>query len=325
MSFVFAALLLIAVALVLALAPLWRARRKLALALCAALTFSSIGLYAWLGEPDALQSYWRDAPQDLPQALAQAERGIERGESDAGQWLELARLRVASGEYAKAIPAFDEALQRDGGQADWLIESAEARMRASADRRMPDIGMQQLQKALELSPDQPRGLLLLGAVQAQRGDAEAATATWQRLLPQLGAPAAEALRKEIATVRERAGLAPTTETTTASPALLRLTITSTQSVPNGAVLFVFARGPNGGMPLAAKRIENPSFPLQISLSDADSPMPSGKLSAQEQVTVQARLSLSGSADAAPGDLESAPLAARVGDADPLELALATRR
>jgi cytochrome c-type biogenesis protein CcmH len=40
-------------------------------------------------------------------------------------------------------------------------------------------------------------------------------------------------------------------------------------VPSGGVLFLFARGPGGGPPLAARRIESPRFPLAFELGPED--------------------------------------------------------
>ncbi len=37
----------------------------------------------------------------------------------------------------------------------------------------------------------------------------------------------------------------------------------------GRVLFIFARSPQGGPPLAAKRVESPTFPLEFSLGPED--------------------------------------------------------
>ena len=46
---------------------------------------------------------------------------------------------------------------------------------------------------------------------------------------------------------------------------------SAQALP-GAVLFVFLRSTEGGPPVAVKRIGQPAFPLELSVSSADSMM-----------------------------------------------------
>lgn len=75
-------------------------------------------------------------------------------------------------------------------------------------------------------------------------------------------------------------------------------------VPEGAILFVFAKAANSNsrMPLAVQRFERYSFPLQVRLTDQDALMPAGKLSDFSEWLVTARLSASGIANPSPGDL-----------------------
>ena len=90
----------------------------------------------------------------------------------------------------------------------------------------------------------------------------------------------------------------------------------------GDVLFVFARSADGkGPPFAARRVEVGQWPVTVGLSDADSPMPAAKLGTQQQVVIQARLSHSGDATPASGDLEADPLTVKVGDGNTASLVL----
>ena len=96
-------------------------------------------------------------------------------------------------------------------------------------------------------------------------------------------------------------------------------------VKPGDVVFVFARPPGGaGPPVAAKRISLSELPMTLTLTDADSPMPAMKLSAQASVRISARLSRSGAVPVGPGDLEAEPREARVGDATPVALVISKR-
>ena len=101
----------------------------------------------------------------------------------------------------------------------------------------------------------------------------------------------------------------------ASQGLLRVTVDVAPELKStlkpGDVLFVIARQPNGPpMPVAAKRLPVAAFPVTVELSDNDSPMPTMKLSQAGAVEVVARVSRTGGANRAAGDLESAPLAAQ---------------
>ena len=73
------------------------------------------------------------------------------------------------------------------------------------------------------------------------------------------------------------------------------------------MLFVYARTPDGnGPPVAARRVVLDTLPVTVGLSDAYSPMPTAKLSAQPEVQLFARLSHGGDATPASGDLEADP-------------------
>ena len=64
-------------------------------------------------------------------------------------------------------------------------------------------------------------------------------------------------------------------------------------------------------------------PLTAHLSDADSPMPTLKLSQMQPVEVLARLSASGEAMPQPGDLQSKPLRVQLPAKGPLNVVIGT--
>ena len=68
-----------------------------------------------------------------------------------------------------------------------------------------------------------------------------------------------------------------------------------------AVLFIFARAPGGGPPLAVIRAAASSLPGQFTLSDANSMIPGRSLSGNEELALVARISASGEPTEQPGD------------------------
>ncbi|HEY3459523.1 MAG TPA: c-type cytochrome biogenesis protein CcmI, partial [Casimicrobiaceae bacterium] len=82
-------------------------------------------------------------------------------------------------------------------------------------------------------------------------------------------------------------------------------------VAAGDTLFIYARAANGSrMPLAVLRSPATDFPRDFRLDDSLAMTPAAKLSTASEVIVEARVSKTGSAMPAPGDLRgtSGPLA-----------------
>ncbi|MGN6512458.1 MAG: c-type cytochrome biogenesis protein CcmI/CycH, partial [Lysobacteraceae bacterium] len=93
-------------------------------------------------------------------------------------------------------------------------------------------------------------------------------------------------------------------------------------VGRDATVFVIARLPGGPpMPVAVERHAASELPFTATLDDGDSPMPSGKLSAQREVEVLARVSRAGNAMPQAGDLESAPVRIALPASKPIALSI----
>ena len=100
--------------------------------------------------------------------------------------------------------------------------------------------------------------------------------------------------------------------TAASPATITASVSLDPALamryPDGASVFVIARRPGGPpMPVAVEKLQPTGFPLTVTLTDADSLMPTARLSDLPQVELLARVSASGDATPQAGDFESAPV------------------
>jgi cytochrome c-type biogenesis protein CcmH len=229
------------------------------------------------------------------------------------------KFELARDAYAKAT-----ALRPD--DSDLSVEYAEALLRSSADHRFPPNAVAMLEAAAEKNPQNQRALFFLGINQMQSNQPAQAAATWEKILPQLAPDTAAALRKQIDQARAAAKLPPLPEVAADLGPALAITVNIEPTLANlvapGDILYLFARGPDGqGPPLAAKRIVVDRLPLQATLSDADSPMPTAKLSSQATVLVMARLSKSGNAQASSGDVESDAATVTLAGAKPITLML----
>ncbi|HSR66084.1 MAG TPA: cytochrome C biogenesis protein, partial [Xanthomonadaceae bacterium] len=159
------------------------------------------------------------------------------------------------------------------------------------------------------------------------GQAAEAARTWQPLLAEVDAKTAVPLREQIDAARAAAGLPrlPAAPGPANAPSLtvqVRLDARLAARLGPDATVFVIARMPHGPpMPVAVERHAASELPFTATLDDADSPMPTAKLSSQAQVEVIARVSQAGNAMPQAGDLESAPVRVALPASKPAALAI----
>ena len=318
--FVVAGLALVTVVLAWVLRPLWRTQRLAGAGLVALLAVATGLLYLLVGTPAALDPTARQAPETLQQAITQLESELERDPGQAEGWRLLGRAYLAQERAQDAVAAYARALQLAPDAPVLLTEAAEARARTADDRRFDAEGVAMLERALTTDPSQQRARWFLGIARRQAGDAAGAAETWQPLLAQVDASTGASLRFQIDQAREEAGLEPLPpeESDPASAAVaVHISISLDpglgMQLPRDASLFIIARQPGGPpMPVAARKLPLEMFPMQVTLTDADSLMPTATLSSLGEVELSARISASGDAAAQPGDLESVPVTVDTG-------------
>lgn len=316
--FVIAAVLIALLVLGAVLRPLWHATPRVAAGAMASVAIVAGLLYLLVGTPRALDPSQHRAPETLADAVTQLEAELERDPNQPEGWRLLARARAAQGLREQAREAYAQAVKFAPDEPDVLAEAAEARALATQDRRFDDKAVAMLRHALEVHPMHQRARWFLGIAQRQAGQPAEAARTWEPLLGVVDAQTGSSLREQIDQARADAGLPPLPAFATAGPAasapLLQVTVEiSPELRPHlreGDVLFVMARPASGSpVPVAAKRLPVGSFPVTVALDDADSLMPTAKLSQTDAVEITARVSHRGDATRASGDLESAPRAA----------------
>ena len=316
--FLVAAAILLALTLHAVLRPLLGHSRTLAIGLGAGVTLASVALYLYLGTPAALDPAMVRPPTNLAEARVQLERKLADNPKDAEGWRLLGRAYAAEANTAEAARAYAEAAKRAPQDADVLTEAAEASAQAREDRRFDEAAIAQLKQALAINPAHQRARWFLGISQRQAGESAKAAETWTPLLAGVDASTAWTLLEQINEARTEAGLAAMEMPPLATPeatSTTRLPVEvafapgiDIQQLPATARVFVIARAAGGPpMPVAVQKHELSAMPLSVSLSDADSPMPTAKLSSLQDVEVIARLSMSGIANRQEGDIESKPV------------------
>lgn len=327
--FLLAAAILLALTLYTVLRPLMGRNNSLAAGIAGMIVIASAGLYLYLGTPAALDPTMVRAPSNLAEARAQLERKLAESPGDAEGWMLLARAYTAEGNAAEAAKAYAEAAKRAPRDPNILTEAAEASALVRSDRRFDEAATAQLEQALAIDPNHQRARWFLGISLRQAGEPAKAVETWTPLLTRVDANTAASLLTQINEARAAAGMEPIKAPATATASATGLTVEvafapsiDIKQLPTEARVFVLARAAGGPpMPVAVQRHEVSAMPLTITLSDADSPMPTAKLSSLNEVEVIARLSMSGIANRQDGDIESKPVHVRLPSKDPLKLVI----
>ncbi len=347
---VFAALATLATVGVLAwvMHPAWRGKRGPWIAGVALLAVATLALYRLVGTPAALELESpghasplaaAGTPASLEEAVAQLRAELERNPNQPEGWALLARSLVAMGDQESARGAYEFAVKLAPDEPTLLVEAAEARAMAHPQHLFDEQAVAWLRHALEVDPKHQRATWFLGVSQRQSGRAAEAAQTWESLLTSVDEATARSLREQIGAARADAGLpplaavatAPTGVSDGAMPAAgpanaltvkVSLDPALAGKLPDDATVFVMARPVEGPpMPVAAERHAVRDLPLEVVLDDADSPMPTLRLSEMQEVVVLARVSASGSANRGEGDVESAPVRVTLPANGPIELVI----
>jgi cytochrome c-type biogenesis protein CcmH len=312
------AALLSAIAIGILILPLVRQRRLTG-------RWSTLGLgVSFAIVPVAFALYQHVSNWD-PEGQDRADRGtalvkelaarLERSPDDVDGWEFLGRTYLQLGDYEHASRAYREAWNRTP-QPDSELKLAFAEAQILSDRATlgGDAG-KLVEQVLADEPANPKALWYGGLVAFELGHEEDVKARWSRLL-ELNPPAeiATMLRTQLAALGETlpagsagagAGAAPTGSAAAAGPSV-QLDVSlgagrSIQQLPPTAALFIFARAPGGGPPLAVIRQPATAVPGQFTLSDANSMIPGRSLGDYDELTLVARLSKSGQPIEQPGD------------------------
>lgn len=306
-------------------------------ALAVALPLLATGIYAWRGNPAALNPPAPPAQrgevtqQQIEQMIAALAARVEKNPDDPKAWMVLARSYRAMGRPADSAKAFEhvgaEMLDRDPVL---LTEYADV-LATVANGDLQGKPLKLVQQALAIDPNNAMALSMSATAAYQRQDMKTAAAQWQQLLPMLppesdyakfivqtlaeirGGTAGAAASAPVASTARASAPAPTTAATaankpaagTAASVSGRVTLSPSlaSKVQPGDTVFVFARAPQGPrMPLAVKRGLVSDLPMDFVLDDSTAMSPQFKLSSVPEVRIEVRVSRNGSATPSAGDL-----------------------
>lgn len=309
------------------------------------------GLLYWhLGTPQGIGAAKRATPSAEDLTVEQFQQMTEKlaarmasNPDDAQGWMMLGRAYKALQRFPEAVKALQEANKRKPGDAQVLVEYAEAL--AQVNGKLDGEPRALLEQALKIAPDDPRALTMAGGAAFEAGDYATAVARWEHLSKLVPADSelGQALATGLAKAREAASGKPVRSAgasaqsgdepnqaaksatagsrTRAAPSAaggaaarvsgqVKLADALKDKVKPDDTVFIFARAAQGPrMPVAIVRKQVKDLPTEFQLDDSMAMNPQMKLSSVGDVVVTARVSRSGSAMPASGDLqgETAPL------------------
>lgn len=300
--------------------------------LCVLAPLSAVGLYWHLGSPD-LATYsaahpnldWREQATSIDYLLGRVRERVARQPADVDAWAMLARTEMQLGHYREALSAAERLNQVLPDHVGAMLLLVDGLLMAGGEENR-NRALALTGKVLHMEPDNPAALVMKGLFGQQEGDLAGALASWQQAL-QLAAPDSP-LKGEIEALIARAGGTAHKLAATASAARVavkvRVVLTpalAAQAKP-GDALFIAARAVDGPpMPLAVSRHTVAELPLSITLDDSMAMVPGHSLADVQQFYVVARVSKSGTANAAPGDLEGKSATLNVKDAAEIAISI----
>jgi len=281
-------------------------------------------LYLGVGTPQALSLPDRlpttAAPGDMEDLTESLRQRLEETPEDLEGWLLLSRSYKTLQRYPEALQALETASRIAPDEPIVMVEKVEAELFVSGNPRITPDMVSVLERSVAMQPGLQKGLWLLGIAAVQSGEEQTAIDWWQQLLDQVdpGSPVAASVTEQIREAQQRAGLDTSIpdgsvekdiEQVPSLSLVIRLDDEAAAKIgdrtPQSA-LFVVVRqgGVESGPPLGVRRIEQPEFPVTITITDQDSMLPQRPIFSVTELSVQARLSLRGQPLPQPGDWQS---------------------
>jgi cytochrome c-type biogenesis protein CcmH len=303
--------LLCALAVAILFVPVWQLRRRGApwspAGLVVTVLVAPLALVLYTAVSDWNPEYAERATResDLVEQLAQH---LESNPNDVEGWRLLAASYMQLGRYIDGRAAYQRlwALTQQPND-DLKIAYAEAQILTDRGSLTGEAG-RLVEEVLASSPGDPKALWYGGLVALELGRDDAVRERWTGLLA-LNPPeqVAQVVRSQLAALGAEEVQAEPAAAASGPEIKLSVTLGSGRSLASlgpQAQLFILARAPEGGPPLAVIRRPASAVPGDFSLSDADSMIQGRSLGAYEEITVVARLSVSGQPTAQPGDWQA---------------------
>lgn len=274
---------------------------------------------------------------------------LNENPDDLEGWVMLGRTYAIMGRFDEASMTYARLIEMVPDSAQLLSDYADV-LAMTNNGSLIGKPAELINRALELDPDYPKALALAGTVEFEQEKYDQATLYWERLLSVIPADSrlAKSVNDSIAQAKSLASdekdsdappmqLAQNSNISTDLPAekgqqpqseksdsaqstqitgTVTLNPSLASKVSSSDTLFVFARAETGPkMPLAILRLTAKDLPATFSLDDDMAMTPTMKMSSFPQVVIGARITKSGQAVPASGDLEGFSEPVKLGDSN----------
>ena len=294
-----------------------------AVVLAVALPLGSMGMYMWVGQPEALNPLALKTPdqvdpKDLTKMAQTLAEKLQDKPNNLQGWVMLGRTYRTLENFDAALRAYDSALKLSDDD-DLKLERIEviAMQRQGQFEGEP---WNVIREVLQRDPQHFGALLTAGSASYAEGKFADALKYWEQARKPLDAnnPDLAGLESAIATVRERLGMPPAKAAPAAASGLnvtgqVNLSASLKSKASPNDVVFIYATPANGDrMPLAIFKTTVSQLPFNFTLDDSTAMAPDRKLSAAGEVMVKVRVTKSGNAMPQSGDLSGSLGPVKVG-------------
>ena len=242
---------------------------------------------------------------DLRVMLERLEAQAQKSPNSAEGWIALGRAAMDAGDAKQAVDAYEKAFTlTKGNDSEVTLGLAESLGQANPESLNGRAG-ELFEMALARDPNNMKALWYGALLSLSNGRLPAARDRLQRILAQNPPENIRSIiERQIQDIDQQLGEQKTASAATggALNVEVKLAPSLAASVDKSTTVFVLARDPNGGPPLAVHRKTVADLPLKVTLTDKDAMMAGRGISSVPRVQVVARVSRSGTPQAQPGDL-----------------------
>lgn len=270
-----------------------------------------------------------DQVHEMDQALRALEQRLVQNPDELESWLLLGRTYMSLRRFEDAASAFRRAASLDGNQSPNILADLGEALALSQPEGLQGEAGAIFERVLMVQPGSPKALWYGGLNAYENANWELAIERLEKLMtlnpPETLVPLIE---ERIASARSHgtgggpmaAVAAPAAETASPAPEApaaaaapvaatgegIRLEVSIDPAlaarINRSAPVFIIARLPTGGAPLAVVRARSTELPVSVTLTDANAMMEGVTILDQPELDLVARVSLSGGPAEAPGDL-----------------------